>query len=114
LSRLPESRRALPEEWPTSGERRLLADGCELELVARTITMDPMEEVATRQMRARLWCKGELLKEEIYTQKVEDYSKNELVLMLELAGFNEIHIHGDYSDVPATPDHKTLVFITKK
>src|SRR5205085_231033 len=69
LSRLPEQRRALPEEWPASGERELLADGCELELVARTIAMDPLEEVATRQMRARLWCNGELLREEVHTQK---------------------------------------------
>lgn len=114
LSRLPEGRRALPEEWPTSGELKLMADGSELELVARTIAMDPLEEVATRQIRARLWRNGELLEEEIYTQKVEDYSKNELILMLDRAGFNEIHIHGDYSDVPATPDHKTLVFNARK
>lgn len=114
LSRLPEERRALPQEWPSAAERKLLADGCELELVARTIAMDPLEEVATRQIRARLWRKEELLKEEVHTQKVEDYSKNELVLMLEHAGFGEIRILGDYSDEPATADHKALVFVARK
>jgi hypothetical protein len=75
--------------------------------------MDP-GGVATRQIRARLWRKGDLLKEEVHTQKVEDYSKNELVLMLEHAGFGEIQIHGDYTDEPATADHMVLVFIARK
>jgi hypothetical protein len=114
LSRLPEGRRALPQEWPSSAERRLLADGSELELVARTVAMDPLEEVATRQMRARLWRQGRLINEEVHTQKVEDYSKNELVLMLERAGFGDIRIYGDYSDEPATADHRVLVFAPRK
>jgi len=37
--------------------------------------MDPLEEVATRQIRARLWRKGELPKEVVHTRKLEDYSK---------------------------------------
>ncbi len=76
--------------------------------------MDPLEDVATRQIRARLWRKNELLKEEVHTQKVEDYSKNELVLILERAGFAEIQIYGDYSEKPATADHKNLVFVARK
>jgi hypothetical protein len=98
----------------SSAERELLADGCELEVVTRTVAMDPLEEVATRQIRARLWRKEELLKEEVHTQKVEDYSKNELVLMLEQAGFSEIQIVGDYSNEPATADHEVLVFVARK
>jgi hypothetical protein len=61
-----------------------------------------------------LWRQGELLKEEVHTQKVEDYSKNELLLMLEHAGFGEIWIRGDYSDEPATADHNVLVFAARK
>ena len=76
--------------------------------------MDPLEDVATRQMRARLWKDGELLQEEIHTQKVEDYSKHELILMLERTGFREITITGNYSDEPATADHSTLSFICRK
>jgi SAM-dependent methyltransferase len=114
LSRLPEARRSLPEEWPVSMERKHLSDGCELELVARTVAMDPLEEVATRQIRARLWRNEELLQEEIHTQKVEDYSKHELVLMLERAGFSDITITGDYLDEPAIADHTSLIFIARK
>jgi hypothetical protein len=114
LSRLPEGRLALPQEWPESGERENLPDGTQLELISRTVSMDPLEEVAVRQMRARLWRGDDLLQEEIHTQKLEDYSKNELVLMLVNAGFGEITITGDYSDVPANSDSRALVFIARK
>ena len=114
LSRLPEERQLLPEAWPESTERKQLPDGSELEVAARTIAMDPLEEVATRQMRVRLWQDGALLQEEIHIQKVEDYSKHELILMLERADFNDITITGDYSDEPATADHSALVFLARK
>ena len=114
MSRLPEERRALPQAWPAATRHQLLADGSELEMVARTVAMDPLEEVAIRQIRARLWREDELLKEEIHTQHVEDYSKNELVLMLERAGFGDIEIYGDYSDEPATADHAYLLFVARK
>jgi SAM-dependent methyltransferase len=114
LNRLPDSRRALPEAWPESSERTPLADGSELEIATRTIKMDPLEDAATRQIRVRLWRDGALVREEIHTQVVEDFSKNELVLMLERAGFGEIVIQGDYSDAPATADHEVLVFLARK
>ncbi len=73
-----------------------------------------LEDIATRQVRARLWRNGELLQEEVHTQKVEDYSKHELILMLERAGFGNITITGDYRDEQATADHNTLIFIWPK
>jgi SAM-dependent methyltransferase len=114
LSRLPENRHALPDKWPTSGERKPLADGTELKLVTRTISVDPLEEVQTRQIRARLWWGEELLEEEIHTMRYKEYGKNELVLMLELAGFADIQIYGGYRSEPATADHTSLVFVVKK
>ena len=110
MSRLPEERHSLPQEWPESTERKRLSDGSELETAWRTVAMDPLEDVATRQVRARLWRDGELLQEEIHTQMVEDYSKHELILMLERAGFHAITITGNYSNEPATADHHTLLF----
>ncbi|GLX66660.1 class I SAM-dependent DNA methyltransferase [Paenibacillus glycanilyticus] len=114
LARLPEYRQAGPEEWPASSERQRLADGTELEIAARSLETDPLENVATRQMRLRLWQEGELIKEEIHTQRLDDYTKNELVLMLERAGFNDIQIFGDFSDERATADHRELIFICRK
>jgi SAM-dependent methyltransferase len=114
LSRLPEGRHSLPEEWPSSGERRRLADGTELEVVARTVAVDPLEEIQTRQLRARLWRDDELIKEEIHTQKYEEYGINELMLVLERAGFGDIRIFGNYSDEPATADHPVIIFVARK
>ena len=114
MSRLPEKRQSLPQDWPSSAERKCLPDGTEIELVSRTISTDPLENVATRQIRARLWKEDELIKEEIYTQRLDDYSKNELVLMLEKAGFRDLQIYGDFTDEVATPDHNDLIFIAKK
>jgi SAM-dependent methyltransferase len=113
MSRLPEERHSLPQEWPESTERKRLSDGSELEITSRTVAMDPLEDVATRQIRARLWREGKLLQEEIHTQLVEDYSKHELILMLERAGFQDITITGNYSSEPATADHNTLLFVGK-
>jgi SAM-dependent methyltransferase len=114
LSRLAERRHALPQEWPSSTERSLLSDGSEIETTHRTVSMDPLEEVAVRQIRVRLWRDGKLLAEEIHTQKVEDYSKNELVMMLNHAGFDKIQIYGDYTDEPATADSGQLIFVGSK
>lgn len=114
LSRLPENRNTLPEEWPASTERKPLADGTELEITARTVAVDPLDESQTRQLRARLWRNGELLEEQVHTQRYEEYGKNELVLVLEQAGFSDIQIFGAFSDEPATADHKELIFIARK
>jgi SAM-dependent methyltransferase len=114
LSRLPENRHFLPDEWPSSTERKLLADGTELEIAARTVSVDPLEETQTRQLRARLWRNGELLEEQVHTQRYEEYGKNELLLVLERAGFSDVQIFGDYSDEPATADHKELIFVAQK
>ena len=114
LSRLPENRHSLPEEWPASTEHKRLADGTELEITARTVSVDPLEESQTRQLRARLWRNGELLEEQVHTQRYEEYGKNELVLILELAGLSDIQIFGDFSNEPATADHKELIFIARK
>jgi hypothetical protein len=46
--------------------------------------------------------------------KLETYSKNELVLMLELAGFDTVQISGDYDDEPATADSINLIFLATK
>lgn len=114
LSRLAEHRRNLPDAWPEATERKRMPDGTELEIAARTVSVDPLEESQVRQLRARLWRDGQLLEEQVHTQYYEEYGKNELMLMLEQAGFSNIRIVGDYSEAPATADHKSLIFVARK
>jgi hypothetical protein len=112
-SRLPEYRHGV-QEWPPDGDREGMSDGSEIELTTRTIAVDPLENTATRQIRARVWRDGKFIQEEIHTQRLDDYTKNELMLMLEIAGFEEIQVYGDFCDEPATADHKDLIFIATK
>lgn len=114
LNRLPDSRHANPSPWSDPGQRESLPDGTELETSTRTVEMDPLENVATRQIRCRLWKDGLMVDEEIYTQKVGDFSKNELVFMLERAGFRDIQVKGSYCDDPATADDPVILFLASK
>jgi hypothetical protein len=42
------------------------------------------------------------------------YMKNELLLMLKVAGFREITVRGDYTDEPATADSEELIFTARR
>jgi hypothetical protein len=42
------------------------------------------------------------------------YFKNELLLMLQIAGFREITVCGDYTVVPAPAEHGDLIFTALK
>ncbi len=110
---LPENRRSLPLAW-FPPQRNTLSNGDELETEVQIFSQDPLEQVSVHKFRARLWRDGQVIKEEIHTMKIEAYNKNELLLMLELAGFDNVEIYGDYSDEPATMDHENLVFIAWK
>jgi hypothetical protein len=66
------------------------------------------------QVRLEKWVSGERVAVEEYTLGGNMYFKNELVLMLEMAAFREITVRGDYTDEPATADHRELVFTATK
>jgi SAM-dependent methyltransferase len=106
---LAENRRALPQPWPQGGQRRMAPDGSEHLGLFRWVDLDPLEQTYTRQVRLEKWVSGELVASEEYSLRGNLYFKNELVLMLEIAGFSEITVRGDYSDKPATPDHRDLI-----
>jgi SAM-dependent methyltransferase len=110
---LPENRQSLPLDW-FPPERNLLPDGDELETSVQIYSQDPLEQVSVHKFRARLWRDGKIIQEEIHNMKTECYSKNELLLMLELAGFQDVQIFGDYGNEPATMDHENLVFVARR
>ncbi len=61
-----------------------------------------------------MWRNGELVEEEEHSLRINFYFKNELLLLLERAGFTDIVVHGDYRDETATRDSDFLVFVAKK
>ena len=64
-------------------------------------------------MHAELWSDGTLQLEEVHTLTINLYFKNELLLMLERAGFADIVVQGDHNDADATSDDDFLVFAAK-
>jgi SAM-dependent methyltransferase len=109
-----EKRRQLPEPWPPPGERKRAADGSEYGLRTRIVDVDPLEQRVTLQIRAEKWQAGRLVAEEERLLKSQVYFRNELMMMLQQAGFGEIRVEGDFKEEPATPDHEVLVFIAGK
>ncbi len=107
---LRENRDALPEPWPAKSNGRIAADGSEHFGQFRFLHFDPLEQSFIRQVRLEKWKNGELAASEEHTLRGIIYFKHELLLMLNVAGFREIAVHGDYTDDPATADHAELVF----
>jgi SAM-dependent methyltransferase len=106
-----EKRRALPEPWPEEGSRRIASDGSEHVSRFRMVQVDPLEQSFTRQVRLEKWDSGRLVGSEEYTLRGNMYLKQELLLMLEVAGFREVAVYGDYTDQAANAGSAELVFV---
>lgn len=109
-----EKRRQLPQAWPPSGQRKRAADGSEYELRMRLVDADPLEQRETLQIRVELWREGQRVAEEENSLTLCLYFKNELLMMLEQAGFGDVAVRGDYTEAEATVEHGVLVFIARK
>jgi SAM-dependent methyltransferase len=110
----PEGRRALPQSWPEAVSRRTASDGSEHAARFRMLDVDPLAQTYTRQVRLEKWVRGERVALEEYSLRGNLYLACEVRLMLQVAGFGDITLHGDYADQPATPDSAELVFTARK
>ena len=110
----PAWRKALPEPWPEEGKRRSASDGSEYIERQRMVSLDPLEQSMVRQVRIEKWASGKLVEAQEFSQHRILYLPNELLLMLQVAGFCQITVRGDYTDQPATPDSEVLVFTARK
>lgn len=111
---LPERQSELPLDWPEDSNQKTLEDGSELHLKARLFSLDPVEQTYELEMRMTQVHDGRILAEEQRLLRGNIYFKNELLLMLEKAGFSEITVTGDYTDEAPRPTHRDLVFMAKK
>jgi SAM-dependent methyltransferase len=108
------SRVALPEPAIAPRSRKRVADGSELGLSVRVVELDPLEQTQILEIHAERWRDGALEAEETHRLNINLYFKNELVLMLEQAGFGDIQIYGDHNDAPPTGDDDFLVFAARR
>jgi SAM-dependent methyltransferase len=114
-SRWPhEGRTPLPRPWRDTGERRIAADGTELELRARVTAFDPLAQHLTYEMRAATLRDGERLVEEQHELRMTLYFTHEIELMLAAAGFVDVETKAGYEDRAPTADDDFVVFVAKK
>jgi SAM-dependent methyltransferase len=111
---LREERASLPEAKTPPRERRPASDGTELAIRTRLVELDALEQRVTLEMHAEQWRDGELEGEEDRLLDLGLYFKNELLLLLERAGFTDVTVEGDHNDQPATNDDDFLVFVARK
>lgn len=111
---LPHHRGGIPRDWPAEGDRRRTADGDEIELISRLLSFDPLEQRHTLEMRARLWHDGAIVTEESYSLSENLYFGQEILVLLEAAGFKDITMEAGYENRPATADDDTLVVIARR
>jgi SAM-dependent methyltransferase len=106
-----EGRAALPE-GPQAPERgRPAPDGAEYGLRSRYVGFDPLEQRVSLEMTARRWRDGSLEAEETHRLDIGLYFKNEMLRMLERAGFDDVVVHGDHVEADPTPDDDFVVFV---
>ena len=103
-----------PQPWPEEGNRRRSANGDEIELLTRVVEFDPLRQQVVLGMRARLWRDGSVVSEEPYTLKTCLYFAQEVVSMLEGAGFSDVAIEGHYNGQPATAEDGTVILVARK
>jgi SAM-dependent methyltransferase len=109
-----EKQSELPESWVEPKSRRPGSDGAEYALRSRLVELDPLLQRVTMEIRAWMWRDGELVAQEEHLLKLTLYFKDELVLLLEQAGFEDVEVLGQYNDAPPTPDDDFLVFVARK
>jgi SAM-dependent methyltransferase len=109
-----KGRQALPETREPASGRRRASDGAEYALSSRVVDLDPLEQRVTLAMHAERWRDGVLDVEEDHTLTIGLYFRNELVGMLEGAGFTDVVVEGDHNGRPATTDDEFLVFVARR
>src|SRR5437773_1839305 len=82
--------------------------------VQAMVELDPLAQHVTLAMHAEQWREGTLESEEDRVLTISLYFRNELLLMLELAGFANVTVEGDHNDSEATSDDDFLVFVARK
>ena len=108
-------RERLPLPWPESGTCRQTDDGMEYELCSRLTAVDPLDQTFSMEMRAEKRRDGRVVAvEEGRPISMRWYFRDELLLMLERAGFDDVVVRGDHNDAEPTADDEFLVFVASR
>ena len=109
-----EGRATLPRPRRPPGERRAGSDGAEYALRSRVLELDPLEQRMTMEMQGFMWRDGELVAEDEHVLTLTFYFKDEIVLMLECAGFVDVTVRAALTDAEPTAADDFLVYTARK
>jgi SAM-dependent methyltransferase len=104
---LPHARR------PPAG-RDVGEDGTEYELRSRVLHLDPLEQRKTLEMQAFMWREDVLVAADQQLLTLTLYFKDEIVLMLERAGFVEVTVRAALTDAEPTAADDFLVYTARR
>lgn len=110
---LKNERPSLPTEYLPDEPKRG-SDGADYALRSRIVELDPLSQHVILEIHAEMWRDGVLELEEDHTLNICLYFKNELLLMLERAGFVNVVVHGEHRETAPTSDDDFLVFVARK
>jgi SAM-dependent methyltransferase len=103
-------RGTFPEDWPDEPDVGRTPDGSELELRIRALDLDPLDQSVVLEMRAEKHRDGKIVASELHTLTMRGYFKDELLLMLEHAGFRDVAVSADYTEEEPTANSRFLVY----
>jgi hypothetical protein len=106
-----DGRERLPADWPDVPIVRVSPDGAEFRLRLRTINVNRMDQTYTREMSIEKWRDGRPIGAESSLLRGSLYFAQELLLMLQVAGFQKLHTYGGFTDNEATDRDAELVFV---
>ena len=107
----------LPEDWPPREppeQRGTFADGSQYEMSARVVAFDAMGQIERMEIRVHHFVDGEEVADEIHPILLRLYLPDELLGMLEAAGFGPVDILADYTQTPAASDNEVHVYLARK
>jgi SAM-dependent methyltransferase len=102
-----------PEGWRLSSTFDR-PDGSQIEEWNLIERFDRIEQVSIGRVRFRVLAAGRVVQEETYPWNRRFYFRNELLAMLENAGFIDTVVYGDFTTEPFGIEHDQMVFVARK
>lgn len=110
-----KSAEPLPTPWHHHHTNEFPESNRRLVIHRRTTSINPVEQIETEERRYEMYEGDTLLKEEVHAGQFRWYFRNEMLVLLKLAGFTQVEVTGDYTDEPYGPQHTgTMVFLARK
>lgn len=105
---------AYPSDWRQRSDTQL-PDGRQLKVYQRKVFEDSVNQYTMHERKYEIYEGETLVQEEIRSGQTHWYHRNEMLGLLQLAGFSDISATGNFTDEELNQDHKNeMVFIATK